>query len=709
MENEGALEKPSDTGTDGPGVVKRWLREIELADKEERDWREDAKRAFKTYRGENYTGSGDEKRRKDTFNILWSNVETLRPAIYNSPPRPDIRRRFRDEDELGKEIATLMERCASFSIDNDLFEQSMNAAVMDTLLPGRAVTRLRYQPTFSGEGESEEIAFEEVTTEQVQWDDFRHGPGRTWTEVPWISFDHRLTKSEIEKKWGELADKVRYDVGATEDKDDDELKTIYKRCLVHEIWDREKRQIIWVAPSYKDAPLGVDDDPLDLRDFWPIPRPIYSLEDETSLIPVVEYCLYETLARELETVTNRIRRVVDAIRVRGVADSRISELERVFASADNEIIPADNVAVLLEAGGLEKAIWMLPVDTLIQVLQQLYQYRASVIQSIYEATGISDILRGATDPQETLGAQEIKANFGTQRLQRRQREMQRYVRDVLRIMVEIIAEKFSPQTLSLMSGLNYPTMAQKQQAQMVVQSVQAQMMQAQMMLQGAPPEQVEPIQKRLEGQKQKAEQAMAEAQQVLEQPSWEELQEVMRSDLLRAYRIDIETDSTIEAELQDDQKNMVELLEGIMRFFQGIAEPVVAGILPLEAAKKILMAAVRRFKLGSEVEDELDKIQPPPEQPNPDQQKAELEAQKQQAEMQRDQQRFEMEQQEKQMEMAAKEREARLEQERQAMEAERSQQEHAYQMEELRMKAELAREQHQMAMQKARQPKERAA
>ena len=101
----------------------------------------------------------------------------------------------------------------------------------------------------------------------------------------------------------------------------------------------------------------------------------------------------------------------------------------------------------------------------------------------------------------------------------------------------------------------------------------------------------------------------------MNKPSMEEVFGFLRDNAHRQFRIDIETDSTIGAIIQQDQKNITELLSGMTAFMQGVAPAVQSGALPMSAAKAILLSAVRRFKMGSEVEDELEKIPdalPPP-------------------------------------------------------------------------------------------------
>jgi hypothetical protein len=84
----------------------------------------------------------------------------------------------------------------------------------------------------------------------------------------------------------------------------------------------------------------------------------------------------------------------------------------------------------------------------------MYQERIRLIQSIYELTGISDIQRGSTDPRETKGAQLLKAQFSSLRLMPRQKKVERFVRDLFRLMAEVIGEVFSPETMTRITGLN---------------------------------------------------------------------------------------------------------------------------------------------------------------------------------------------------------------------------------------------------------------
>lgn len=662
----------------GPsGEARRWILELELADKAEESWREDGKRVLKRYRGEDSRSSdvdgGGTKLNRNSFNILWANTETVRPALYNSTPQPNVRRRFKDKDPVGKAVADVLERAVSYAIDAYDFDERMVLAVDDYLLPGRGVTRARYVPSFNQveqEGEDEpvdELAYEEVQCEHVNWEDFRRGPGRIWKEVPWIAFRHKLTRDQLEEKFGDKGKNLALDCRAEAPEDDDTEETILDRAEVWEVWDKASRKVYFISKQEKKAPLSTEDDPLNLVDFFPVPRPLYSMASSTSLIPVPEYQLYETLAVELDRCTSRIIKILDGLRLRGVYDSTMSEVEKLFEKGDNKMIPAENLAKILQQGGIEKSIWMMPVDKPAQVLQVLYQYRTALIQAIYEITGVSDIFRGQSKASETAEAQRIKSNWGSLRLQRRQREIQRYARDLIRLKAEIIAENFSVETLQLMTGLEFPTAQQKQMAQMMMQQGQMQMQQMQQMQQQPPPQ---------------MQQQMAQAQELLSKPSWEEIKEVMSNDLLRQFKVDIETDSTVAEQMAEEKGAIVELMQGVVEYVNGIGPAIQAGYIPMETAKALLMAAVRRFKLGSEVEESLEDIGTQPQQPKEDPaEKMELE--KQQMEMQQAQAEHKAAMERLQFEAQRDQQAMQAEMQKQQMEAERERLKHQYQMQEL--------------------------
>jgi hypothetical protein len=604
-----SLEKPTDLGMSPEAVARRWKLELKLADKREETWRKKAKAVYELYTPEAPAAN--------SFNILWTNTETLRQSVYNSLPQPDARRRYQDDDPLGKAVGEVLTRALEFAQDTYDFDAVLQDDVLAMLLPGRAVSRVRYVPDIrkaaggaevaDPEAEQyEEIAWEQVICERVKYDDFRIlCAAKSWSEVTAIGFRHRFTRQDCVDKFGdEIGNLITLDGAADEDIQQASADTsdLFKTAEIWEVWDKDEKEVIWICKSYAH-PCKVQDDPLSLSGFFPIPRPLYAIQNDNSLVPACLYTQYEQQAKELNKISIRINKLVDALRVRGIYDATLSELSQLMKSGDNELTPSQNVTQLMERGGLEKAIWMLPIDIAAAVIKELYLQRDATKQIIYELTGISDIMRSASDPNETFGAQKIKTQWGTQRLQRMQREVQRYIRDLVRLKAEIIAEKFQMETLEQMTLVKLPHQAEldAKKAQLMAQAQQGQ----------PAPE--------------------------LQQPmpiSWERVMEAMHQDATRTYVVDIETDSTLSATQDNDMEGLAKLLKGLSDMIAGFGPAVQAGAMPVEAVKAMMGVVVRRAKMGTAVEDALEKMQAPKPQADPEVAKAQAAQQAQQADQQ---------------------------------------------------------------------------
>lgn len=603
--------------------VQIWLSEIQSALDREKGFRKTGKRVTRLYEA----GASSEAEAAQTpFNILYSNTDTLLPALYNAVPRPVVQRRYKDESPLGKEAAKVGQRLLEFQLDAsdseyESFDDLMQLSVLQALVPGRGMLHFKYEASFEKETsldpsdtighdaeefdeieaaetatgdpasphQFESVSGENVVAEGCPWDYFIHGYARTWKEVPWAAFRYDMTKEELVKNFGEVAQSIELEV-------DDDSQASYsgenKRRLpsveVWKIWDRGSKKVLFVSQCYRDGFLKEVDDPLGLSGFFPFPEPLTFFPKLSSITPTALYVQYESQAEELNTVTTRIKSLTKAMKIRGGYDATIQEIERILTSEDNTLIPLENVAALGDQRGIDKAVFFIPIEKYFPVLQQLLVQRQSIKQVIYEITGVSDILRGASVASETATAQNIKNQWGTLRLKRMQKRVAKYACDCLRLMLEISVKHFSVETIRQMTGLPYPTRAEQAQAQAAMQELQ---------LSGA-----------VSGQ---SVQVPPELQKVLGTPTWEDILDVLRNDLQRAYKIDIQTNSTVDAEATEDKANIAEFMNALAQFFNAIAPAVQAGALPFEAAKTLLLAIVRRFRFGPEVEDELLKMVPP--------------------------------------------------------------------------------------------------
>jgi len=113
-----------------------------------------------------------------------------------------------------------------------------------------------------------------------------------------------------------------------------------------------------------------------------------------------------------------------------------------------------------EAGGLKGVVDWFPVENVANVLKILVEQRILVVNQIYELTSISDIIRGATNPRETLGAQKMKAQYSSVRLRLTQQDVAKFVCRCLRIKAEIISKHFQPETIAKLSLIQETESAQ---------------------------------------------------------------------------------------------------------------------------------------------------------------------------------------------------------------------------------------------------------
>jgi len=488
----------------GQSAWQRWNDELEQARKAKGfdNWQTRSKRIVKRYRAER----GDVSENADDlqgaqFNILWSNVQTLMPALLAKVPKPVVERRYLDRDDVGRTASVILERCLAYELDDGNFLSALKKTVLDRLLPGRGVAWIRYEPKFTpmpgktqeAPGEAagqaavppaydgpkpevqeatsdapgiasaspqEQVADESVVVDYIDWRDFMTSPARTWEEVWWVAKRVYMTRDELVKRFGDVGKEVTLDwspvaVSAPGQIADGSDKQ--KRAKVWEIWNKQRRYVCWMAESYKEKLLDEKPDPLGLEGFWPTPKPLFATLTNDSLIPVPDYIEYEDQAKELDDLTTRIDALVKTIKACGVYDASVPELKRLFEEGfENELVPCDNMAEFSSKAGANGMghIWMLPIKDMAATLIQLYEARERTKQVLYEVTGISDIVRGSASQggAKTATEQRIKGQFASMRLNDMQAEVARFARDTLRIMGEIIAEHFDPMTLFEISG-----------------------------------------------------------------------------------------------------------------------------------------------------------------------------------------------------------------------------------------------------------------
>lgn len=566
-ENTAAVETEADFGDGSVGSVRRWKAEVGLYDREFKNWQKSARKVVDRYRDERDSVSEHERK----FNILWSNTETLKPAVYSRRPKPEIVRRYLDKDPTGRLAARLLERTVSAAIDDDDFDLAIKEARDDYLLTARGQAWVSYEPTIEKRTvngvETEVKTAETVVVDHVAWRLFGHTVAEKWSEVTAVWRKRFMTRDQLIDRFGsELGGKVPLNHKSKNVTDEvaTEHGDVFQKALVIEVWDKVSRKVIWFSPDFEDKALEVRDDPLKLAKFFPCPRPLYGTITTDSLKPVPDYVQYQDQANELDELTERLSVLTEALRVAGVYDgSSEADFQKLLnGGTDNILIPVESWAAYAAKGGVP--IIFLPIKEVAEVIVHLAEQRRQILRDLFEITGMADIIRGQSDPRETLGAQRIKGQFATLRLDDRQSEVQRFVRDIIAIVAEIVAEQFSDRTIALMSA-------------------------AEQMLPSVPlPEGLSA----LDGAS-----AFTARMQVVQKAL-----ALLRNDPVRTFRIDIETDSTIAIDQQGEEESRVKFLGAVAPFLQqsvaAAKELPEAGPLLME----MLLFGVRGFKAGRPLE-----------------------------------------------------------------------------------------------------------
>jgi hypothetical protein len=555
-----------------------WYKTIVGYERTYKRWEQRADRIVKRYKDDSRYDRNPNAR----FNILWSNVQTIQPAIFARLPRPDVSRRFRDNDPIGRVASMMLERALEFEIEHyGDYKSAMNNAVLDRLLGGRGVSWVRYEPHIVGEksGEAdgapddgyqvtedsdeaetedateienqERIEYECAPVDYVHWKDFGHTIARTWEEVTAVWRRVYMTRPALVERFGEdLGYAIPLDT-----KPDNNSNT-YKQtdgvyeAVIYEIWDKETGKVLWLSKSLGKI-LDERDDPLGLENFWPCPKPLYSTLTTDSLEPIPDFVIYQDQARELDTLSDRIEGLINALKVRGVYDASTVELQRLFSEGENNtLIPVSNWMAFAEKQGMKGAIDLVDIAPFAQALQQCYQAMEQVKAQIYELMGIADIQRGQTDPNETLGAQIIKSNNAAGRLKTMQHAVVDFATSLLQIKAQIICQHFTDETIIQISG---------------------------------------------------AQQLSPQDQQLIPQAL-----ELLRNEASKNFRIEVTSDSMIYQDEQQEKADRTAFLAAVGGFLQQ-AVPMVTQVPELAPmAVEMLKFSVTAFKAGKQLEGIID-------------------------------------------------------------------------------------------------------
>jgi hypothetical protein len=580
--------------------TRRWQDEIARAQKYFRDWDKRGEKMMKLYKRQEATASVNSKR---SFAMLWANTEVMKPVVAARPPVPQISRRFKDKDPIGRVAAELLERASTYELERMGIWSILKNVRDDLLLPGRGTVWARYEVDT---GPDNQITYERAQIDYVYWRDYLCSPARVEEEVWWKAKRVFMTKEQGKARFKDKWKGVQLDHKANPESADPTQQEA--KATVWEIWNKRDRETIFMAHSC-DHLLERGPPPLDFEGFYPCPPPVYSTLTTDSLIPTPDYAYYQDQAEEIDDLTARIAHLTDRLKVNflypaGKGDITDAITKAFNAKTDNMGIPVESWAALGGDKGMKDVILWLPIEQVVATLQACVELRTQIIHDIYQIMGLSDIQRGDTDPNETFGAQELKSQWGSIRIRDRQNAFAQFAKDTLKLVCEIIAERFEPMRIIQMANMMpeppplttqpqggmEPTMLQ-QPAPSLAQGSQAAPVAASPA--GAPMNGAAVPNPVMEAQKKAAELQAAT--------------QLLKDERIRCFRIDIETDSTIAPDENAEKERRNEFLAAVGSFIKEAA-PIVAGapeLMPM--IKEMFLFTVRGFRAGRMMEDVIER------------------------------------------------------------------------------------------------------
>lgn len=557
--------------------ARDWLDRIEKAEKKLSQWRKNGERIVKRYRGADDSGESSVQ-----LNIHWSNIQHYLSTVYARTPKPEVIQRLRSTpDPMAQNLSEILQDAVSFAIDSYDFDEVVEAALIDYGNAGLGQIRIRYKPYFRTVGKeripvgfSEDIQDgkivlkfylddgERVDDADVKTDE--QGPFIDGDPIEEIAYEEvcpefvawdRFGWDTDAKVWPDVnwcyirhcmsEQQVKKQFGRKASSVEfDHGDTINKMAMVYEVFDKAGRKVFFVTKGPEDAILDLGD-PYKLEGFFPFPKPLLATTTSDKLVPVPLFAIVQDLYYELDEVQARIKSIVRQLKVRGAFDaSKGDELRNILGKEDGYLFPIEQWSEHMERSGLKGAIDFIPLEMLYGTLQTLQNHRTTLMQLIQQITGITDASQGNTRASESAAASRIKNEYMSSRINREVKKVSRFLRDLFRLIAEMQAEKFSAATFSEITGRQID----------------------------------------------------------------DTMLESIRSDMSRAYKIDVLSDSMLIQDEDAEVERRSKSLGAMSQWTQAITPLVQSGQLNPEAAKAMLLWVVSADARGRELSKHIAQI-----------------------------------------------------------------------------------------------------
>lgn len=480
---------------------QRWKQELDIAKEWLKPWHESGRSILKRLKDERPKDS--EVRRANYFTAEYL---TKRAILYGKTPMATVSRRWKDpDDDIARVAAEELDRLLNDDIASgaDGYGRALGYALENRLSVGMGQCRVRYElETEEHEADtepitqdnagpmdgnrdpidarlagkhalhqglgpavddgalevpassSERVTYECVKVDYVYWGDFLWAPSRYWEVVRWVAFKGEMGRKALTRRFGKKGATLPLDANTPKgERKDGEPEPPWARAVVWEIWDKEEKEVVWVTEA--GVVLDTRKDPYRLKDFFPCPRPLFSLITTDEQIPRPDFVLAQDFYDDLDNLSTRMHLLRTALRVVGLYEQTNTELAELLNNpSENRMVPVKNWAQLSEKGGVEAAVQFFPIQQIAATLISLSQEYDALEARLDRVTGFSDILRGqGASTAVTATEQRIKASFGSARLQALQDDFARFATELQALKAEMIGKHIAAEEIVRASNM----------------------------------------------------------------------------------------------------------------------------------------------------------------------------------------------------------------------------------------------------------------
>lgn len=490
-----------------------WLGQVcETSKQEAQPWVDECRSAWREYQGQKADGTWRPTKLwwAEVFPRYWSDTELMLPALYSRTPKARSRRKFDAPDPNAKVATIINDRLAAWLMQTSDFDNTMEQSALGFLNTNRQTCRIFYeekivkrrkkvyltqvvgedgQPIlidddgnaplpdtgiltddkgiFYESDEEEEIKRPRVITKPVHFDRIRISPGaRTPSEIWWIAYEITITKKDAAKLFGDKIKNIQNPTPSTTTSSDWDTDNRVRRTsdlfTYWEVWNYRDREIYFLHEQYKKGFLKEDKDIYHLQGFFPSPLFMQDNMRYDSCYPAPDYTQCKDPYEQLHILYKRINLVTRTLKASILFDGSESDLANFFRElSDNQGIGVSKWAEDQASGGFANKIFIPDYSPLVLVLRELIAAFERQKLAIDELRGITDLVRGASEPETSATAEKIKDRRSSLRFAKKKKAMLKFAVETLQMMIDLAYKTFEDDYIKEIVG--FETMASQDQ------------------------------------------------------------------------------------------------------------------------------------------------------------------------------------------------------------------------------------------------------